>query len=74
MTKETYLYGIRDLLTWQIIWQKRPVHGKRDLIMLKKRPTYMAKETCGLDFKLAFFYDKFLDRGQKKKRERDLHR
>ena len=54
--KVAYLYGKRDLFTWQ----KRPfymakdaflhgkrdlLHGKRDLFTWQKRPIYMAKET-----------------------------
>ena len=58
VSKETYLYGKRDLF----IWQKRPAdktyriemlksmcvskeNGKRDLFIWQKRPIHMTKET-----------------------------
>ena len=49
MSKETYFYVQRDLLTCQkrptYIFKETYVYAKRDLLMCQKRPAYVSKET-----------------------------
>ena len=59
MTKETYICHTKDLYVWMNgcrasnVWKETYVYDKRNLHVSKKRPIYVAKETCMCEWMVA---------------------